>query len=1129
LLQNNIKFKLAKSLFSFIDTDDGPPRKRAKTPPSISCASSVQSLYSESFDFTPGTLEMQGSKITKTQYGYRTLHDTSAKMSLKVTGYPLPVITWFKDGQLLEEDERHKFYSDEDGFFAMTIDPVLESDTGRYTCVATNEYGQATTSAFFRVVRAERDPEPPRFLTKLQDLEVKEGESISVHCEVEGWPEPNIEIYFGGQLILPSHDLNVEYDGRNVTLTIKNVQMQDAGEYVIKLKNSSGEVEHAVRINIEENPDLRKSEPKFQLVIENATVTEEDDVRFKVICTGDPEPDVSWFSNGTLLTNSEKVNIHGEDGIYYLDIKNVSSHFDGEISCAAINRIGECRCTAHLQVVKQNCAPTFELEVCDQAVAVGDTAKFQVYIDAKPEPAVTWTLNGKPANDVPDVEISSKVAAGCYTLEIHNASVEQSGEIVCTASNELGEAASSGRLLVRPGRMAPLFKEKLHDTCVSLGDAVSLQVVIEALPLAHVEWSVNGKYVKDEDVSRFRKITRENGVYVLEILKVEEDTSGNVTCTAENSLGHSSCECLLSLKEEVEFFKTKLPEQSQMTEGSKAIFTVSFAAEQVLRPGKWRINGKLLKPSKSVKITDSECTSTLEIYPISSMFNGDVSYECETESGLSKTSTEVKVLEPAEPTFSSPLPLSTYGHLGESLVLETVASVSLSNEVHWFLNEKEIIDSGAFRMFSDGKGKYSLEIKSFKKEFCGEISCMVKNAVGKVSCKTLVSLPKEEVMPEIALPLQSIEVLEGETAKLEVNINEAAECEAQWKINGVKCEAMPECKTKENERGSYSLEISPVSEKHNGTVEVTLFNKAGRVSSNCSLTVKPKTPPRKPEFLTSLSSVSLFEGDSLKFKLKIVGQPKPEVKWYINNRLIVSAEDVTLTYDSEECGMDIADVCTEMNGCIKCVATNSAGTAETSAMITVNRQIPVEFIQGLEDAVCREGDTLKLTAVLIGAPTPDVTWYINGRQLTESKNVQIKKEQTTYTAVVQDITLDYSGEIICIAKNEYGEARSSSKLTVTPKGIPPDFIEWINNLAAMEGDCVTQKVKFTGDPCPTIVWYLNGEIIGNSDNFSIATDESTSTLIIKRFNSKCVGELVCKAENEAGEVSCTANMQLGSK
>jgi hypothetical protein len=45
----------------------------------------------------------------------------------------------YKDNVLIKEDERHTFYADEEGFFALTIDPVQTGDTGRYTCVATNE------------------------------------------------------------------------------------------------------------------------------------------------------------------------------------------------------------------------------------------------------------------------------------------------------------------------------------------------------------------------------------------------------------------------------------------------------------------------------------------------------------------------------------------------------------------------------------------------------------------------------------------------------------------------------------------------------------------------------------------------------------------------------------------------------------------------------------------------------------------------------------------------------------------------------------------------------------------------------------------------------------------------------
>jgi hypothetical protein len=90
----------------------------------------------------------------------------------------------FKDDVQLKEGERHTFYSDDDGFFALTIDPVKEEDTGRYTCTATNEFGQASTSAFFRVIKVEKEAAPPKFITTLRDQEAKEGDVITVECEV---------------------------------------------------------------------------------------------------------------------------------------------------------------------------------------------------------------------------------------------------------------------------------------------------------------------------------------------------------------------------------------------------------------------------------------------------------------------------------------------------------------------------------------------------------------------------------------------------------------------------------------------------------------------------------------------------------------------------------------------------------------------------------------------------------------------------------------------------------------------------------------------------------------------------------------------------------------------------------
>lgn len=118
--------------------------------------------------------------------------------------------------------------------------------------------------------------------------------------------------------------------------------------------------------------------------------------------------------------------------------------------------------------------------------------------------------------------------------------------------------------------------------------------------------------------------------------------------------------------------------------------------------------------------------------------------------------------------------------------------------------------------------------------------------------------------------------------------------------------------------------------------------------------------------------------------------------------------------------------------------------------------------------------------------------------------------------------------MVCEAVNEFGKASSEATLLVLPRGEPPDFLEWLSNVRARQGSSVVHKVVFTGDPKPTLTWYINNkEVKDGVDGISIKTDDKTSILTIHSFSlEKHVGEIICKAENEAGEVSCTANMAV---
>ena len=62
---------------------------------------------------------------------------SSLTLRCQVRGYPVPVITWFKDQMRLNEDDRVSIHSDGE----LSIKGLYSEDNGMYTCEASNDLG----------------------------------------------------------------------------------------------------------------------------------------------------------------------------------------------------------------------------------------------------------------------------------------------------------------------------------------------------------------------------------------------------------------------------------------------------------------------------------------------------------------------------------------------------------------------------------------------------------------------------------------------------------------------------------------------------------------------------------------------------------------------------------------------------------------------------------------------------------------------------------------------------------------------------------------------------------------------------------------------------------------------------
>ncbi|CAH1802744.1 unnamed protein product, partial [Owenia fusiformis] len=89
---------------------------------------------------------------------------------------------------------------------------------------------------------------PVELLTPLEDVSVIEKETINLECEIS---KPNIKAnwFKNGKEIKPSKQVVPKVEGTKHFLTIKESEMDDAGNYSIKLEDVSSKCKVTVKGN----------------------------------------------------------------------------------------------------------------------------------------------------------------------------------------------------------------------------------------------------------------------------------------------------------------------------------------------------------------------------------------------------------------------------------------------------------------------------------------------------------------------------------------------------------------------------------------------------------------------------------------------------------------------------------------------------------------------------------------------------------------------------------------------------------------------------------------------------------------------------------------------------------------
>ncbi|CAM4630245.1 unnamed protein product, partial [Lepidochelys olivacea] len=284
-------------------------------------------------------------------------------------GHPQPIVTWYNNDKPISRNQEDYAIHTTGSRSTLTFRSVLPQHEGSITCVIFNEYGTATTSGMLKAKIKERIEAEPFTTDEVELLKnnTEEEEELSFLFDKMKENQPAFSSESRATLRLPQSKLPVpcvsDSDRLSFPVEIKVTAPTPTLEQDEELKETvqpaefvpepppqdqvSEAIKHKFKFSfaVNEPPKIVKETQKYINCREGNSVVLECSI------SGEPQPIVTWFRNGKILTPTEKFQFEEEeDGSYRLHIDEVSVSDAGTYKCVAENTVGVIETVSNLTV-----------------------------------------------------------------------------------------------------------------------------------------------------------------------------------------------------------------------------------------------------------------------------------------------------------------------------------------------------------------------------------------------------------------------------------------------------------------------------------------------------------------------------------------------------------------------------------------------------------------------------------------------------------------------------------------------------------------------------------------------------------------------------------------------------------
>ncbi|KAI8118244.1 Titin [Lucilia cuprina] len=722
---------------------------------------------------------------------------------------------------------------------------------------------------------------------------------------------------------------------------------------------------------------------------------------------GIPFPEINWYFNDILLFASEKYELNVVEDVAQLKIAKVTPSDVGIYTCEAKNVGGIATTRTNIVLEKeQGIAPQFTKPLKIEFIEEKQPERLKVHVTCqvtgKPMPQVKWYRGVEEVIPSETVQMFYNEETGDIALEVINPTPNEAITYSVQAQNQFGRAIGNANILSRVDEQpkellkAPTVTP-LNALVIPHGGTLLFEAKYDGLPRPEIKWLRNGREIEiNEDIT----IETTETTTTIKIINMNRKRTGKYEVCAKNKVGE-------------------------------------------------------VKSSGSVMVTDEQ---------------------------------QYKEIKP--PRFIKPLEPQYFGE-NEVAILEAIVESEPLSSFQWFVHNEPIKSSTECRIVTQAN-KSTLLIANFEKKYTGPYTCRAENVGGSVTSTATVHLledaPQEEAecfeSPRFVEELiEPVEVMDGEALELNCKVVGKPTPKVEWYHNNEKIVENKETLIIQDAQGQCQLKITEVFPENDGEYKCVATNKVGETVTKTTVNIQafeyipdseitglsaseedlldktisideqpPKIVKKLPE------KIEPKEGELPKLEVKVIGKPKPKVKWLRDGEEIFASEEYQIeNFEDGTSVLVINNVYPDDVGTISFEAHNPLGVAVTTALFSVEGIVGTKdyrkpewvthmeemqkalkaakctpsLVNEMRDCRAATGEKAKFKIQFAGNPKPDIQWYYNNVQLRESDKYHMEVGESDASLTIMNITYEDIGYYTCKLINEIGMTMTRGKFDIS--------------------------------------------------------------------------------------------------